>query len=177
MAKWTLEQQLSALVMRGWYHQRQLDYAEFFAGHAELSRAALEGGLNGLTLDKLRGHDVLTGEGLRLWLATLTMVKQGGLAWFAPPCNSWVILCRAQSSRTYENEFLGDDHRYFVEEGNILGDITAMMCLLAFLLSIDFVIEQPSSSVLFQSACMKGMLEVTGAGATQTFHLDARVLC
>ena len=177
MAGWTLEKMVTALVVRCWYHRMcgtaSLDYVEFFCGHANLSRAAIEQGMTGVSLDKCANplHNVLEGHGLRLFLLALTATKEGALEWVGCPCNSFVVLCRAQSQRTPCDMHLGDESKYFVLEGNTLGDLSAMLLFLGYLLCLVECLEQPANSVLPESACAKATLRYIQAERTITYHI------
>ena len=145
---------------------------DFFCGEGNLSLAALEAGLQTVALDKTANpdHDVLKEDGLVLWLLALTATVPGALEWIASPCNSYVVLCRAQSCRVWDNHFLGDESRFFVLEGNTLGDISAMLLWLGVILMLVPALEQPANSVLPESACLSAVLHFAGAERHLTYH-------
>lgn len=173
---WSLEDMLVALCIRVWHHREQgrstLHYVEYFAGAANLSRAAIEAGKVGVSLDVVANpeHDVLQAAGLRLWLLALSATKAGALMWIGCPCSSFTVMCRAQSGRSEENMFLGNVESYFVAEGNIFGDVTGLLLLLGIFLDVDDGLEQPHNSVLPQSACVRPVLEYGGSQQTVTYH-------
>lgn len=176
MQGWPLEEMLTALVVRTWYHRSlgnsTLQSVEFFCGSANLSLAAVEAGLTTAAVDKDLNpeHDVLEPHGLILWLSLLTATLPGALEWLGSPCNSYVVLCRSQSLRTAANNFLGDESRYFVLEGNCLGDISALMFWLGAMVLLRPALEQPANSVLPLSGCVAGVLQYLNAEKTMTYH-------
>lgn len=167
---------LTSLVVRTWHHRScgkaWLQSVEFFCGKANLSLAALEAGLKAAAMDKTLNpeHNVLEAPGLRLALLLLTATVPGALGWLGSPCNSYVVLCRAQSLRSADNMYLGDESKYFVLEGNCLGDISALLVLLGVMTLLRFGLEQPQNSVLPYSGCMAAVLRYVEAEQTLTYH-------
>ena len=176
MAEWTLESMIAALVIRCWFHRQRgvctLEYIELFCGTANLSKAAIQLGLTGVSLDQTAncGHNLLEQEGLQLWILAVTATIPGALEWVASPCNSFVILCRAQSDRQSWNHYIGNQDRLFVLEGNTLGDLSGLLLFLGFLLELMGVLEQPTSSVLPDSACCAAVLRFMQAEKVVTYH-------
>ena len=170
-----LSDMLVALVVRAWYHRSTgastLQSVEFFCGAANLTLAAVEVGLSCAAVDKALNdaHDVLEPEGLVLWLSLITATVPGALEWLGSPCNSYVVLCRAQSCRMAPT-YLGDEAKFFVLEGNCLGDISSMLLWLGGILMLRPGLEQPKNSVLPYSGCMPGVLRFIGAEMTVTYH-------
>ncbi|CAL1163127.1 unnamed protein product [Cladocopium goreaui] len=114
-------------------------------------------------------EDALSSRGLRLLIDSLSCLKYAGLVWIATKCSSFVVLCRCQSQRTSANQFLGDVTRAFVRNGNGLMEVSALLYLLAFLLGLWPVIEQPTSSVLPDCLAMKVVLQFTRSVKCQTY--------
>lgn len=171
-----LADMLTALVVRTWYHRAggrsKLQCIEYFCGKGNLTLAAVESGLNAAAMDKVvnQEHDVLEPHGLILALSLLAASAPGALQWLGSPCNSYTIMCRAQSMRSSENWYLGDQSKYFVAEGNCLGDLSALLILLGFLMLLRFGLEQPQNSVLPASGCMASVLRYAQAEKTLTYH-------
>lgn len=178
MVNWQLHTSLMALLLRCLHHRRCgrafLDYVEFFCGVGSLSRAAIRAGLRGVSLDKLlRGsHDVMESAGLRLWLLAITATKRKALVHLGVPCSSFVVMCKAQSCRYETNDYLGDENRWFVMEGNILADISALLLLLVFLLECYDSLEQPLNSVLPATPLMRSVLLFIQSHRTVTYHFQ-----
>ena len=176
MTGWSATAMLKALWART-MHQRaegrtELAYIEYFCGKGNLSRAGIQAGYVGVSFDKDISpvHDVLEEGGLALWLSALAAVQPGALIWCGMPCSSYVTLSRSQSLRYPENLHLGDTSKYFVQEGNVLGDITAMIMLLSHLLGCYEAMEQPASSVYPETPCCEAVLRFVGAVKTTTYH-------
>ena len=178
MLGWSLEAMLVALLIRTHHHRRNgrcwLQYLEVFAGKGNLSRAAIEAGLQGASLDieMNQDHDILQAYGLKLLLSCLTATLAGALLWVATPCSTFVILSSSVCKRTFENQYLGDIQRYCVQEGNVLADLSGLVLLLGFLLSLKDGMEQPSSSVMPCTPAIRAVLEYIGGRKTETFHFN-----
>jgi hypothetical protein len=79
-------------------------------------------------------HDALSRRSLRLFLAALTGTKPLSLTWFGTVCSSFTVLCRAQSLRQESNGYEGDTNRAFVQIGNGLAAVSALLYLLTALM-------------------------------------------
>ena len=110
-----------------------------------------------------------TGTGLRLWLDVLCCVRQGGSVWFGTQRGSFLRMCLHTSKRSHENDYIGDESRPFVKEGNRQMAVTALLAFLAHLLGLHFVLEQPLQSVLPLMEPLKSVLAFTGATRTGTW--------
>eukprot|EP00435_Cladocopium_sp_Y103_P034702 s1422_g9.t1 len=176
MQGWSLKDMLTALCVRTWSNRdsgrARLQYIEYFCGTANLSRAAIEKGCVGVSLDYVLNHqhDVLQAAGLRLWLLAMASTVPGALCWVGLPCSSFVILRRSVSKRSLDNTWLGNESARFVLEGNVLADLTAMLLLLAVLLQLDDGFEQPLNSVAPESACLVAVLTFIQSQKTVTYH-------
>ena len=173
-----LSRQLLRIVARCFCIREQMpcdrlyDFVEFFCGQGNLSAALLHLGLFGASMDKCHDpmHDVTTAAGLRLWIDVLSQTKVGSLNWHGTQCSSWVSLCRCQSNRKLENQYLGDCSRVFVRIGNLQMEISSLLILLSHLVSNIFVLEQPLGSVMPLAQPMKCTLAFTGADKHVTWH-------
>ena len=176
MMNWSLRDMLMALLLRVSFHRAAgrswLQYVELFAGQGNLSKAAIRAGLSGVSLDKDYGEhqNILTGHGLVLALLALTATVPGALWWTGLPCSSFVILCVSVSQRCAENDFLGDESKDFVLEGNTIGDLSALLQFLAYMVQCNDGMEQPASSVYPETPCCKAVLRHIQAHKTVTYH-------
>ena len=59
---------------------------------------------------------------------------------------------------------LGREELRCVQEGNQMGAVTALVCLLIFALSGDFCVEQPCSSLLFRHPRLQWLCSRLKAG-------------
>lgn len=176
MAGWPLREMLIALVARCVHHRlagnSRLDYVEYFCGCGNLSKAAIQAGLRGVSLDTVLNpaHDCLEKCGLRLWLLCLTATRRKALVWLGCPCSSFVLLCKSVSLRVLENNYEGDETKFFVREGNCLGQVAALFLLLSWLLDCFPGLEQPLNSVLPWTRVMSAVLRYIQAYQTTTYH-------
>lgn len=139
----------------------QLEFVEFCAGRAHLSREMLRQGFHqGASVDILfhPHHDMLSSKGLRTWFDMVVASRRKSLHWFATRCSSFVPLCISQSMRYEENSFYGDRSRPWVEQGNLQQEVTAMMMFFSFLLDCIPVLEQPTGSVLPKLPSLRNVL-------------------
>lgn len=148
-----------------------LDMVEYAAGCGNLSRAFLRRKCRVASLDRkyTDKHDVLTSEGLRLWLMCLVCCARDAFLWFAPECSSWVSLCLSQSCRYDFNKFMGDTTKSFVATGNSFMIITSMLMALALSLGHKIVVEQPMSSTMFNTDWMSHVIRFFQVGRTVTY--------
>ena len=162
-----LDRSLACLVCRCRLHRgdtgshRQVDSIEYWAGHANLTRAMVEAGheCSRFDLKYSPAHNCLTPAGLRLWLEELCHSSEQCLVWLGTQCSSFVALCMAQSRRRAENGFLGDETRRFVHIGNQQMRVGALLYFISFLLGNCAVLEQPVNSNMPHSQPMAGVLQ------------------
>ena len=149
------------LLIRG--HRNQVaggcDYLEIFAGRANLSKEFCRAGYEGSSFDVCfkEEHNLLSVHGVRLALNATTNLKRKGMLWIATVCSSFVVLCRAQSQRSAENQYLGDLGRRFVREGNALMEASSLIYFIAFLLGVFVVLENPTSTVIDKCPSLCGV--------------------
>lgn len=123
---------------------------EFWAGVGNLTKEHVRLGLTCRRFDMAYSslHDCTTGPGLRLWIEELTRMAPGGLIWNGTQCSSFVMLSRSKSKRREENGYYGDESRLFVRKGNEQMKVLSLIIAIAALVGVDWVVEQPTSSVL-----------------------------
>jgi len=110
-----------------------------------------------------------TSNGLRSWLGVLRCVRQGGSVWFGTQRSSFLNLTRFHSKRRRDNGYVGDEGHAFVKEGNRQMAVTSLLVLLAHLLGVHFVLEQPLQSVLPLIEPLRSALDFTGATRATTW--------
>lgn len=143
---------------------RTLDMVDLCAGVGRLARAAEMGGLLPCALDRAYADwlDFTTDEGLAVAAAAVLRVVPGGLCFAAPQCSSWVWVGRKTTGRSAASP-LGNVDNPRVREGNVLNQHMALLCALASLAGITWVVEQPSSSLFFKTPAWVGLIQTTGA--------------
>ena len=92
-----------------WFHvarggnRRYIDFLEYYAGEAEITRGMLGHGIQSKAMDIVYGagcngdsvyQDGLTAKGFRHWVLSLLFVSAGGDQWHAVVCSSWVWMSR-----------------------------------------------------------------------------------
>jgi hypothetical protein len=132
---------------------RSADFAEFFAGDAEISKHLRAFGFEGFSYDLRHGEfmDILTAVGFLTCLNMVRKLKPLGLAWFAPPCSSWILISRGKTGRNKLRP-KGRTNRLANKRQNTL--VSRVCCILEYLSkrSVYWVVEQPTSSVMFELA-------------------------
>lgn len=168
---------IMALASRTFHHREGgrawLDVIEFFAGKGNLSRAGINAGNRVCGLDKIihPEHDVLeSASALRIWFGPLAATKPSSLVWCGTPCSSYTIMRRATSERSEENEWMGNECRTFVHEGNCLADLTACLMLVSFATDAVPGLEQSGSSVMARTPCLRGVLSFMQFQRVTTYH-------
>ena len=177
MKDWSLKMMLMALCARTLFNRGTgkacLDVIEFFAGRAELSRAAIRKNQRVLAFDKVLSdaHDVTQDpRALRIWFAALASTRKGSLVWHGTQCSSFSIMCRFNSGRAEANNWLGDTQQAFVNDGNWLADLSGLSLLLAYLTECVEVLEQSGTSVMPKTPSMCGVLQFIQAVRVRTYH-------
>ena len=174
----SLVDMITLLVERGLFNRENhgqggcLDWAEFFAGTAAVSRACLKKSRHGVALDWLfreRDHDVLTSQGFRLYMDVVCSLACNALAWFGIQCSSFVQICVSVSCRGLDNDWLGDEDKDFVRAGNLMMILSALLMLVAHLLKVEVLLEQPVTSVMPLCPTMKNVLSFIGMTRSVTY--------
>ena len=175
MKSWSLVDQMYALVKRTMYNRRHkecfLNVIEYFAGSARLTAAMLQADHCPAAFDALfrREHNCLLAHGLRLWIDAIAATKQRTLSWFGTKCASFVVLSSSQAGRSSANGYRGFPGRPFVEEGNGLAEVMALLWMISYFVSNICCLEQPLSSVLPLTSSMASVLAFTQAHKVVTF--------
>ena len=94
-------------------------------------------------------HDILTAAGLEFLLLQLVSCFPGGLVWMGVPCCSWVFLSRSVSKRSVFLPRGPNSCSSWVHDHNTIQTIASYIALTANALQLQYVIEQPVSSLLF----------------------------
>eukprot|EP00971_Amphidinium_carterae_P351433 6492114-Amphidinium_carterae.2 len=87
-------------------------------------------------------------EGCQLVLEKLARVRPGGLAFFAPPCSTWIWIARGHTKRSKSN-VKGNEERPCVLAANYTAEMLSSLFLLCRERRVHFIVEQPSSSQFF----------------------------
>lgn len=143
-----------------------LDVFESFSGpKAPLSNACLGQYLNVMCVDILRGghhEDVLAPEGLQFFLTQLKRLRNGGLLWLAPPCNSWIMTSQGFYGRSHGRP-IGNCKLPETLYYNRIADFVACALRAAFALGVFIILEQPLDSILFLYPPIAQALDDIGA--------------
>ena len=74
-------------------------------------------------------------------------------------CSSDSALCKAESERHADNNYLKNTSRAFVQEGNCLAQVTTLVRLVGFLCECQIILKQPLLSTLPQLPCLERVLQ------------------
>jgi hypothetical protein len=105
------------------------------------------------------GNDIITAAGFMVALSLAYRIQSGGLLWQGTVCSSWVWLARATTSRTWLLP-RGDENIEAVWKGNIMAARSALLMVFAYARDLDFVVEQPHSSLLWRHPSMRWVATV-----------------
>ena len=143
---------------------RNFDFVDICSGKARITKWAVTAGLTGAALDVDYGQhmDINSTEGFALAILCVLRVGVGGLVFMACQCSSWIWLSRSSTQRSAENPH-GNVRRPSVVEGNSLNVRCALLCLLAHRCCSRWVVEQPDSSLFFDTDSMQTAWKNCGA--------------
>ncbi|CAK0832315.1 unnamed protein product [Prorocentrum cordatum] len=143
---------------------RNFDFVDICAGSARITRWCTWAGLQGCALDRLYGRhmDINADAGMALAILAILRVREHGLVFIAAQCSSWVWVSRSSTGRSKAN-VMGNAAAPSVIESNILNCRCAVLCLLCAAIGVYWVIEQPGTSLFFQTAEMQHVMLNTGA--------------
>lgn len=145
---------------------------EFFAGVASICFGFNVFKMEATKFDKNYSDcmDMNSSMGLATAVDCLCRVHKQGLVWAAPPCSSWVFLSVGTTGRSKERP-LGREENEKVRWNNVLVHKLACLLEIATAFGIFFIIEQPTSSTLWQHPRVKEMFNRVGAHiAIKTTH-------
>ena len=130
---------------------RDLDFVELFAGDHAVSRGLRALGYKGVTFDNRTidaRQDILTPVGFLTALAACQRLRPDGVLFAAPVCSTWVFMSRATTERdiTLAGAWASSAH---VKAHNAMAARVAALCHFAASAGCHFVVEQPSTSVMF----------------------------
>lgn len=109
---------------------------------------------------------------LRTYLVSVLRGEANGhfVKWSGLKCSTWVSISRPSTGRSFFAPE-GNQERKCVAEGNQMAARCALVCALVFALYGTFVVEQPSSSLLFRHPRMQWLCGITNAGNSVVFLL------
>lgn len=133
-------------------------FAEFFAGDHAITNGLRLMGYSGKEFDVRidSRHDILTPVGFLTAVAAILSICLGGLCWFAPPCSTWVWMSSHSTGRNVDVS--GKQWVPNVVRQNVLVSRLVYLVALCWHRGVHFIIEQPSSSKMFEFPRMKKLL-------------------
>ena len=139
---------LAALVLAT--HTPDLDAVEVFSGTGNLTKNLRKVGLHVSTFEILDNplQDITSEKGVQLLLGKILQCKKGGLVWLGVPCSSWVWVGRGNTDRRGYCPAGNPDSPYD-KLHNKIAENSARLAAVAAALGLYFVVEQPSSSLLW----------------------------
>lgn len=143
---------------------------EIFAGKAELSGAfsRLVGPMGSFEIENSPRENILNSDGVSYLMELLLRIRTKGLTWLGTPCKSWVCLSRSFTRRSSlqpagppKAYTTGRQFEYLMEH-NCIADVCALVIRTVAALNIDFIVEQPMSSLLFSYPAIRDCLKDCG---------------
>ena len=179
---WTLVQALQhpAACM-----SRTVDCLELWAGVGSVAHAARNMGFKSIAVDKLdcpdgactELYDITSRKGFERAMTYVLSVVVGGLLVMAPCCSSFGFLNLSKTKRSVNNPE-GDISYNKVQDGNSQAMAAAFLFALASIRSVKAVVENPTSSWLFELPVWRPVrrfqLEVHQRGPLLLRHSSAR---
>lgn len=137
---------------------RRKHFVDAFCGTGHLSLALCRAGFTGHSFDieASPSQDILSDSGFALLLLWILDIVEGGLAWFGIVCSSWVFMSRGHTKRSRLRPW-GDRNRQDIRDANRMCWRTALAIELCILRGVYWIIEQPSTSVIFCYAPLKNI--------------------
>ena len=90
-------------------------------------------------------HDLLGNIGFMFAVRQILRIKEGGLGYWALPCNSFSFMAKSLHQRTSGDPF-GCNHHGFVVAGTILATRMVALLMLCVCRQVKFFVEQPDRS-------------------------------
>jgi hypothetical protein len=144
-----------------------LDGVEFFAGVKTWSGELQKRGLNVYSFeildDKIHG-DFLGDLGFINALGVILRCKPGAILHWATVCSSWVTINRGTSGRGVSNP-LGNVDRLYVRDANTMVSRMCLCILFGVCLNLDWILEQPLSSIMTSHPRFQVLLNMSELGA------------
>lgn len=138
---------------------RDLDYAEFFAGKRSVSKGLDLFGFRGKSFDASYGGqewNILQPIGFVSHLQAIMRLRPGGVLWAAPPCSTWVWLARGSCGR--HKDIGGTATNHYVQSQNALVDRLVLLLRICNKRGVVWIIEQPSSSCMWRYPALAKLL-------------------
>ena len=137
--------------------KRDLLGVEYYSGRGWLTSAFQMVGDRFLPYDRDLDpvhNNILSALGLLCPLRMLLRVWEGGLTWSGQVCSTWVWLARSSTRRTWELP-RGCEFGQCAREGNRMAGIKALFMCFCYARGLDFVVEQPASSLLWRHDALR----------------------
>lgn len=152
---------LNAL-LRVMQHMPEGDYqsvhcAELFSGVANVAGEFRAKGYKARLYDENGSsfEDISTPAGMATCLSFLLQQSPSSVSHYATVCSSWMFISRSTTRRGHTGFWNdGDQQVRAVREGNQLASRTAICIALGYALLLQFILEQPGSSVICASKWM-----------------------
>jgi len=150
------------------------DFIEIWAGCGNLTSAHVRLGLTCRRFDLAysRKHACCTGTDLRLWIEEMTRLALEDLIWNGTQCSSFAMMSRSKSTRKPENQYYGDESTLIVRSGDEQAKVLSLVIVIALLTGVDWILEQPTSSVLPAMEPLQDVMAFSG-GFKETMRLES----
>ena len=134
----------------GWSSE-PLDCVEVFSGVSSIVKGFQEYGMasRGFDRDENVEEDIEKPNGMLLLMSLIRRVRPAGLTTWATPCSTWTIMNRGTSERSDHNP-LGQIRHTSVAMANLVVSRMTVLMIWCSLLGLQWLLEQPCSSLMFQ---------------------------
>lgn len=112
-------------------------------------------------------QNITDANGVVLLLQKILRVVVNGFVWFAVPCSSWVCLSRSFTMRSHlqpagpPKKYTSAKQRTYLDMHNSIADTVALVIRTLRAIDVDFIIEQPVSSMLFHYEPIRSLVAGT----------------
>ena len=143
---------------------------EIFAGKAQLSSAfcRLAGPMETFEIENSPRENILNSDGVLYLMQLLLRIQVKGLTWLGTPCKSWVCLSKSWTRRSVlqpagpPSGYTSAAQAAYLAEHNCIADLCSLIIRTVAALGIDFIVEQPMSSLLFTYPAIRDALRDCG---------------
>ena len=105
-------------------------------------------------------HDITTDSGFACACLMALEIKEGGLAYYAPPCCGYCWLSSSRHKRCSQRP-MGDESLSWVQLHNKIGCRVALLMCLCLVRRIHILLEHPRGSCIHKTPWMAALLEIS----------------
>ena len=154
------EHELEQHIQSRWRCRRYLQLGDMFSGKANMWRAFRRARYEATTSDVLDdpNQNMASKAGLYCAIELIMAVVTGGLLMWGPPCSMFIFLSSSIHKRSRRRPH-GDEKRKSVRLANVIVRNMCFCIRLAIRRGVKNIIEQPTTSVMWQLPCLRIILK------------------